>query len=173
MQQALNQSLLQHSYNNLAASPVALQQSCSNHLEGAGNLAASLQQALNQPLLQHSCNNFAASPVASLAATMQQSCNNYLEAWARAGGRAILQQTLNQAFLQHSYNNFAASSTIKQKHKNKSQNTLKIGPDPAKIGAKSTPGTLLGAHRTKSPIFCTSFSSQWSPKRAQRDLQNH
>ena len=77
--------------------------------DGRAILQQDSQQALNQALLQHSCNNFAASPVASLAATMQQSCSNYVEAWARAGGRATLQQALNQAFLQHSHNNLAAS----------------------------------------------------------------
>ena len=125
------------------------------------------QQALQQPWTTlgdscgKPCSNLTASLEesleASLAAFLQQSCSNHLEAMARADGRAILQQTLNQAFLQHSYNNFAASSTIKQKHKNKSQNTPKIGPDPAKIGAKSTPGTLLGAHRKKVLSFAPHF----------------
>ena len=120
-------------------------------IKSCSNLGALLQQSCGKP-----CSTLAKSLEANIAAFLQQPCNNLAAIILKqCRGRAILQQTLNQAFLQHSYNNFAASSTIRQKHKNLSQNTLKIGPDPAKIGAKSTPGTLLGAHRTKSPIFCT------------------
>ena len=79
-------AFLQQPCNNLAA--IILKQ-CRGRAGGqsCSKLAASLESS-TLAILQYSCNNFAASPVASLAATMQQSLNYYLEAWARAGGQS-------------------------------------------------------------------------------------
>ena len=46
--------------------------------------------------------------------------------------------------------------------KNKVKNTQKYLPNPPKMGAKSLPGTLLGALLQKV-LFFPQFSCQWSP----------
>ena len=57
--------------------------------------------------------------------------------------------------------------------KNNVKNTQEYLPNPPKMGAKSLPGTLLGALLQKVPNFPPNFRAKSRQMGAQREPKNH